>query len=267
MGEKSHRTIQLRKESRDGKSKGQVISRFAAGHALSAWASIAKGGEVNSVYIIEDDGALRVELARLFELNGFAVRLCERFDAAAQLALLERPDCILLDLKLPGVDGLSVCRAIRAKDSTTPIIVLTSSDTEFDEVMSMNLGADDYVTKPYSPAVLLARVRSALRRSQRAAEFVIAHRGVRLDIGSGEVSFGAREAELTRNELRILHLLMRNPGVVITRQEIMVELWESDEFIDDNTLTVNVNRLRRTLASIGVPDDFLVTKRGVGYRV
>ena len=153
MGEKSHRTIQLRKESRDGKSKGQVISRFAAGHALSAWVSIAKGGEVNSVYIIEDDGALRVELARLFELNGFAVRLCERFDAAAQLALLERPDCILLDLKLPGVDGLSVCRAIRAKDSTTPIIVLTSSDTEFDEVMSMNLGADDYVTKPYSPAV------------------------------------------------------------------------------------------------------------------
>ena len=142
-----------------------------------------------------------------------------------------------------------------------PVIMLTSSDSEFDEVLSMNLGADDYVTKPYNPAVLLARIQSVLRRTQRTEPPTrIEHRGVVLDVAR-------RSVDLTRNELKILHMLMANHDTIISRQELMVELWQSDAFIDDNTLTVNINRLRKSLASIGVPDDFLVTRRGQGYVV
>ena len=121
----------------------------------------------------------------------------------------------------------------------------------------MNLGADDYVTKPYSPAVLIARIQSIIRRSSTGHDDLrIERKGVVLDIGAGTVAYEDGTAELTRNELKILHILMRNPGIVITRTEIMRDLWESDAFIDDNTLTVNVNRLRKTLSKLGVPDDF-----------
>lgn len=199
---------------------------------------------------------------------GYAVAAYEGTwgDTAAR-ALAAEPDCIVLDLKLPGADGHSICRDIRGK-SSVPILMLTSSESEFDEVMAMNLGADDYVTKPYRPAVLLAHLQALLRRSASpAAGMTILHKGVTLNMGAGTVEFQGRTAELTRNELRILQTLMRNPGVVVPRSEIMCALWESDAFIDDNTLTVNVNRLRKTLGSLGVPEDFLATRRGVGYTV
>lgn len=222
---------------------------------------------MSRIYIIEDDEALRRELAHLLELQGFSVACCADFGTAAPDAVAARPDCVVLDLRLPGTDGHAICRDIRSR-SDVPIIMLTSSESEFDEVMGMNLGADDYVTKPYSPAVLIARIQSAIRRSAGGRdELVIEHKGVRLNVGAGTVSFGDGSTELTRNELRILHILMRNAGMVISRQEIMCELWESDAFIDDNTLTVNVNRLRKTLGSLGVPDGFLSTRRGQGYLV
>lgn len=220
------------------------------------------------IYIIEDDTALRDELAHVLELSGYAVGAYEGTwaDTAAR-ALAAEADCIVLDLKLPGADGHSICRDIRAH-SDVPILMLTSSESEFDEVMAMNLAADDYVVKPYRPAVLLAHLQALLRRSATpASDMVIRHKGVELNVGSATVSFAGRTAELTRNELRILQTLMRNPGIVVPRSEIMCALWESDAFIDDNTLTVNVNRLRKTLAALGVPDDFLTTRRGVGYTV
>lgn len=204
----------------------------------------------------------------MLELSGYA-----RGGLRGHLGLTPRPcprcraDCIVLDLKLPGADGHSICRDIRAK-SSVPILMPTSSESEFDEVMAMNLGADDYVTKPYRPAVLLAHLQALLRRSTSpAAGMTILHKGVTLNMGAGTVEFQGRTAELTRNELRILQTLMRNPGVVVPRSEIMCALWESDAFIDDNTLTVNVNRLRKTLGALGVPEDFLTTRRGVGYAV
>ena len=222
---------------------------------------------MSRIYIIEDDEALRTELAHLLELQGFSVACCATFGTAAADALAARPDCVVLDLKLPGTDGHSICRDIRAA-SDVPIIMLTSSESEFDEVMGMTRGADDFVTKPSPPAVLIARIQSVIRRSSSGRdELTIEHAGVLLNVGAGTVSFGGRSTELTRNELRILHILMRNPGLVISRQEIMCELWESDAFIDDNTLTVNVNRLRKTLGSLGVPEDFLTTRRGQGYLV
>lgn len=222
------------------------------------------------IYIIEDDVALRTELAHVLELSGFAVGAYEGSwaDTAAR-ALAAEPDCIVLDLKLPGADGHSICRDIRA-NSSVPILMLTSSESEFDEVMAMNLGADDYVTKPYRPAVLLAHIQALLRRTAAPAPaLVLRHKGVALNLGAGTVSYegSADTAELTRNELRILQTLMKHPGIVVSRSDIMCALWESDAFIDDNTLTVNVNRLRKTLASLGVPDDFLVTRRGQGYMV
>jgi DNA-binding response OmpR family regulator len=133
--------------------------------------------------------------------------------------------------------------------------------------MSMNLGADDYLTKPYRPAVLLAHVQALLRRSAAMPSRVISHRGLTLDLASGQAQYQGKSVELSRNEQRILDVLMSNPGIIVTRQELMCELWDTDEFVDDNTLTVNVNRVRKALASLGVPDDYLTTKRGQGYLV
>lgn len=218
------------------------------------------------IFVVEDDAALRDELSRLLGLQGHEVLSCSSFTQVAKDVLAADADCVILDLKLPGSDGHAVCRDVR-RESQVPVIMLTSSDSEFDEVMGMNLGADDYVTKPYRPAALLARVESALRRSRRGEDARIACKGVVLDLVRGTVEFEGRAAELTRNEQRVLHLLMANHGAIISRQELMVELWQSDAFVDDNTLTVNINRLRKSLASIGVPDDFLVTRRGQGYLV
>lgn len=219
------------------------------------------------IFVVEDDATLRDELASLLELQGHRALTGTDFDRIADEVLESDPDCVLLDLKLPGGGGHAVCRDLR-RASDVPIIMLTSSDSEFDEVMSMNLGADDYVTKPYNPAVLLARLQSVLRRSQRSEPASrLSHKGVVLDVARGRVEYGQRAVDLTRNELRILHLLMANHDAIISRQELMMELWQSDAFIDDNTLTVNINRLRKSLASIGVPEGFLVTRRGQGYLV
>ena len=219
------------------------------------------------ILIVDDDNNIS-ELISLYLLKEcFDTKIVNDGEAALTEYEAWQPNLILLDLMLPGIDGYQVCREIR-KESQVPIIMLTSSDSEFDELMSMNLGADDYVTKPYNPAVLLSRIQSVLRRTQRTEPPTrIEHRGVVLDVARGRVEHGGRSVDLTRNELKILHMLMANHDTIISRQELMVELWQSDAFIDDNTLTVNINRLRKSLASIGVPDDFLVTRRGQGYVV
>lgn len=219
------------------------------------------------IFVVEDDASLRDELMRLLELQGYEPLTSTSFDRIVEDVLAVQPDCVILDLKLPATGGHGICRALR-RESEVPVIVLTSSDSEFDEVMSMDLGADDYVCKPYNPAVLLARIRSVLRRSQhQEPASCIECKGVVLDTARGSVTYDGSSIDLTRNELKILHLLMSNKGAIISRQELMMELWQSDAFIDDNTLTVNINRLRKGLAGIGVADDFLVTRRGQGYMV
>ena len=222
---------------------------------------------MDTVFIIEDDAVLRDELARLLTLQGYGVASTVDFPNAARDALAAKPACVVLDLTLPGADGHAICRDLHTAAPALPIIMLTSSANEFDEVMALGLGASDYVTKPYRPAVLLARIQAALRTSgdAAAAGALLEYDGVTLDAARATVSRGEAQAELTRNELRILQLLMRNAPNIVTRQDIMYELWESDEFIDDNTLTVNVNRLRKTLESIGADEDFVKTHRGIGY--
>lgn len=217
------------------------------------------------VYIVEDDAAIAGELARALEREGFRTAAAERFDRVVPRILATAPDLVLLDLTLPGTDGQFIARDLR-EHSQVPIIVLTSRTTEIDEVMAMNLGADDFIPKPYRLRVLVARIQALLRRADGGAATILSHNGVELDSARSVARANEREVELTKNECRILALLMSRAGQVVSRADIMRDLWESEAFIDDNTLTVNINRLRATLEKIGVAN-YLVTKRGQGYTV
>lgn len=217
------------------------------------------------VYIVEDDAAIAGELARALEREGFRTAAAERFDRVVPDILAAAPDLVLLDLTLPGTDGQFIARDLR-EHSQVPIIVLTSRTTEIDEVMAMNLGADDFIPKPYRLRVLVARIQALLRRADGGAATILSHNGLELDSARSVARANEREVELTKNECRILALLMSRAGQVVSRADIMRDLWESEAFIDDNTLTVNINRLRAALEKIGVAN-YLVTKRGQGYTV
>ena len=218
------------------------------------------------IYIVEDDAAIRGELVQVLERSGFAVAWCETFDRVDEDIQAAGPDLVLLDLTLPGTDGQFVCRELRAV-SEVPIMVLTSRVTEIDEVMSMTMGADDFVPKPYRARVLVARIQALLRRVAGAQDRrVVEHNGVTLDLSRSTASANGRQVELTKNEMRILALLISRAGTIVSREAIMRDLWDSDAFVDDNTLTVNINRLRATLEKIGVTG-YLTTHRGRGYSV
>jgi DNA-binding response OmpR family regulator len=218
------------------------------------------------IFLVEDDAKIRTELKRLLGKYGYDCVTTEDFAHVTTLVLQAKPHLVLLDINLPQFDGYQVCREIRAQ-STLPIIIVTSRDSELDELMSMNLGADDFITKPYNTQILLARIASVLKRSyQNEVSLILEHNGVVLDLSKSMVFHGKNQAELTKNELRILHLLMENKGKILSRDDLMNDLWQSDEFVDDNTLTVNINRLRKKLEGIGVTD-FLLTRRGQGYLV
>ncbi len=217
-------------------------------------------------FIIEDDVTLASELKRLLEQNNYDVQVAQDFTNLSEECLQSEADIVLLDLGLPCTDGINVCREIRSR-SQLPIIVLTSRTDEVDEVMSMRMGADDFIAKPYRPHILLARMDALLRRINAQSTLrQIKHAGALLDIDKMSISYEGNVEHLTQNEMRILQILMKNPGVCCERQAIMYELWSSEDFIDDNTLTVNVNRLRKKLSAIGL-DDFLITYRGRGYAV
>ena len=173
---------------------------------------------------------------------------------------------ILLDINLPCQDGFQICRQIRAQ-SRVPIIILTSRSTDFDELMGLGLGADDFVTKPYNAQVLLARIQNLLARcggAQMGAQ--LTHDGLTLDLARAQMTYAGKTVALTKNELGILRLLMQNKGNIIPRDAIIDALWQSEAFIDENTLNVNIGRLRKKLAEIGLKD-YLKTKRGMGYFV
>ena len=219
------------------------------------------------IYVIEDDPAVRGEVEILLERAGHEAVCARAFDHVAEDALAARPDLVLLDLGLPGTDGLIVAREVR-QASDVPIIVLTSRTTDVDELMSMSMGADAFIEKPYNGQVLLAHIDAVLRRAGRAgaAGRTMDHAGLVLDLSRSRATYEGREVDLTKNELRILETLMRRPGQVVSREELMEALWSTDSFVDDNTLTVNVNRLRQTLARIGATD-VIATHRGQGYAV
>lgn len=219
------------------------------------------------IMIVEDHPKIRDELSALLQRYGYETCAPTVFDHIVEDILQANADLILLDINLPLYDGYYICREIR-KASAIPIIIVTSRDSEVDELMSMNLGADDFITKPYNTQILLAHISSVLKRSYRSPEEAaeLSWKGVVLSLSRSIARCGAKEAELSKNETRILHLLIRNRDAIVSRDAIMNELWQSNEFVDDNTLTVNINRLRKKLAEIGAPD-YIVTKRGQGYTV
>lgn len=220
---------------------------------------------MTKILVVEDDHQIQQELVLLLQRNGFEAQALTSFESVPQQIIAAHPDLVLLDLNLPGIDGQQICREVR-KLSNVPIIVVTSRNTDLDELMVLSLGADDFIAKPYNTQILLMHITSVLRRanSDVTTGTKLSHAGVTLDSSSCKVSANQKSVELTKNELRILSLLMQNAGTVVSRQRIQEELWQSDEFVDDNTLTVNISHLRNTLASIGV-EDFVMTRRGLGY--
>lgn len=218
------------------------------------------------IYIVEDEKEIRIELIALLEKYGYICETSEDFKHITSYILTAKPDLVLLDINLPFQDGYTICRNIR-KSSDVPIIVLTSRNTDFDELMSLNIGADDFVSKPYNAQVLLARIQKLLKRTYEVqTNSMLFHKGLTINLLKATMSYNGTEVDLTKNELGILRLLMLNKGNIIPRDAIIDELWQSEEFIDENTLNVNIVRLRKKLSGIGLPD-YLETKRGLGYKV
>ena len=221
---------------------------------------------MQKIMIIEDDPAIREELALLLENEGYTTLVITRFTDIPAQAAQEHPDLILLDIGLPGKDGFSLCAALR-KVVPAPIIFVTSRDAGADEVRALSLGGDDYITKPYSVPVLLARIKAVLRRSGEPEQADLLEAGeLRLSLTKGVVSSGRKAVELSRNELQILACLMVHTGQIVSRADLIDALWDSQIYIDDNTLSVNMTRLRGKLAEIGLPDA-IKTRRGMGYQL
>ncbi|MEH2957438.1 response regulator transcription factor [Candidatus Merdisoma sp. JLR.KK006] len=222
---------------------------------------------MQKIMVIEDDTAIQEELALLLENEGYTPLVVTNFTDILGQVVLERPDLILLDIGLPGRDGFSLCAALR-KAVSAPIIFVTSRDAGVDEVRALSLGGDDYITKPYSVPVLLARIKAVLRRSLDEPEpaDVLEAGELRLSLTKGVVSANRKTAELTRNELQILACLMAHTGQIVSRADLIDALWDNQIYIDDNTLSVNMTRLRGKLAEIGLPDA-IKTRRGMGYQL
>lgn len=219
------------------------------------------------VCVVEDDEKLCEELVYFLKANGFQAKAALKKEYNADALISGGFSMLLLDISLPEADGLFLCREIR-KHSDIPIIIITSNNTELTELRAMDCGADDFVTKPMNPQILLARMEAIMKRVYKNSEFsnrIVLNRFV-LDIAKGIVQNKEKETELTKNELRILTVLARRQGEIVSRDEIMESLWESHLFVDDNTLTVNMTRLKGKLEEIGVKG-VIVTKRGMGYQL
>lgn len=220
---------------------------------------------MQKIIIVEDDIKLRTELETFLNKNGLNAKGLENFDNIVEDIINEKADLILLDINLPYIDGNFVCKEVR-KLSNVPIIMVTSRENEIDELMSLNYGADQYVTKPFNIQILLAKITGLLKRNQSAgiAFNKIDCNGFILNISDRTIENGEKKIELTKNEYNILRFLSSHRKEVISRDDIMDFLWESEEFIDDNTLNVNIKRLRVKLEELGLKDK-IETRRGQGY--
>ncbi len=220
---------------------------------------------MQKILIIEDDKKLRDELQIFLNKNGYEATSLEMFDNTIEDILKISPDLILLDINLPDTDGEFICKEIRKK-SNMAIIMVTSRDSELDELISLNYGADHYITKPFNIHILLAKINSLLRRTNMSVENFnrIDAKDFILDISKSAIEKDNKLVELTKNEYKILKYLLENREKIVSREDIMDCLWDNECFIDDNTLTVNVNRLRNKLDELGLKE-LLETKRGQGY--
>mgnify|MGYP000773102197 CR=1 FL=1 len=224
------------------------------------------------IVIVEDDPGIRKELKQLLENAFYEAEIIEEFkDTAEQIcSMIPAPDLVLLDWNLPGESGFDICTKLK-EHSDIPIIFLTSRTDSMDELTGILKGADDYITKPFNPPILLARIGVVLKRTtdknaekSRGNALNMEYKGVILNVVGGCIEHEGKKTDLTKNEFRILQTLMENKGRLVSRDTLMTRLWETDNYIEENTLTVNIARLRRKLDKAGLTD-FISTKVGEGY--
>lgn len=220
---------------------------------------------MNKIIIIEDEKVIREELKLFLEKHGYDVVAPSELDSPITFILNQKSDLILLDINLPVYDGYFICKEVRKK-SNVPIIMVTSRNTDMDELMSMNLGADDFITKPYNTKILLARMESLLKRSSLddRSNTILNHGQIQLNLSNATILYKDKKEELTKNELKILSYLIKNKGEIVSRASLMEYLWDTDYFVDDSTLTVNIARLRKKLEEMGI-ENLIETRRSLGY--
>lgn len=219
------------------------------------------------IFIVEDSRSIADSLEKYLSGWGYEVACCEDFDSVLTHFTAFSPQLVLLDISLPGKSGFYWCGEIR-KLSKVPILFLSSAADNMNIVTAMNLGGDDFIGKPFDPAVLVSKMQALLRRTYEFGQSseLMEHNAVIFNTLSGCVHHGSQRAELTQNEQRILRVLMEQRGRIVSRTHIMQQLWENDSYVDDNTLTVNMTRLRKKLEEVGA-HDFIQTKKGQGYMV
>lgn len=219
---------------------------------------------MKKIFIVEDDKSICMELVEILENEGYAASYLTDFEHSKEEILAAGADLILMDINIPGINGRNLLKEIR-KESDIPVIMVTSRTSEMDEVLSMSYGADDYITKPYNPTILLLRIAAVLKRmegSQNAASY----RGAEVNFSKGTIRLGEKEQVLTKNEMIIFQRLLSSKDKILSRDEIMTDLWDNEEYVNDNALTVNISRLRTKLSELGLPDA-IETRKKQGYRL
>ena len=217
---------------------------------------------MKKILIVEDDAAIRTELKALLSNDGYEAAVIEDFTDVLGQILKAEPDMVLLDINIPKMNGEVLLTELR-KETTLPVIMVTSRTSEVDEVLSMSYGADDYITKPYNPTILLLRIQALFRRFDYAGE-VMTYRDLKVNPAKGILSKGEEELQLTKNEMLIFQMLLQKRNQIVSRDALMTDLWDNDEFINDNALTVNISRLRAKLKSFGF-EDAIETRKKQGY--
>lgn len=217
---------------------------------------------MKKILIIEDEKIIRNELKSLLENSGYEVLIIEKFDNVKENIKNMKFDLILMDINLPNKNGEILLKEIR-KESNVPIIMVTSRVGEVDEVLSISYGADDYITKPYNPNILLLRIGAVLKRTN-AKSNVLSYKDLKINVQKGIIKKEDVEIILTKNEMIIFCFLLNHQNKIVTRDELMTDLWNNDEFINDNALTVNISRLRAKLKSVGY-ENAIDTRKGMGY--
>ncbi len=219
------------------------------------------------IFIVEDDETIASLLSEKLRTWGYDTETVRDFSSVSAEALAYDPHLVLLDIKLPFYNGFHWCQMIR-KESAVPIVFLSSASDNMNIVMAMNMGGDDFIAKPFDMDVLIAKIQAILRRTYDMSKEIRdpEYRGLTLKADDQTAVYENQTVELTRNEFKIMSILMSQPGKIISRDEMMQKLWQTNEFVDDNTLTVNVTRLRRKLEQIGL-SDFIITRKGVGYMI
>lgn len=216
---------------------------------------------MEKILVIEDDKTVRDELTLLLQNSGYEVMSLSSFDNTLEDIINSKVDLVLLDINIPGLNGEAVLEKLR-QTSNVPVIMVTSRNTESDEVLSMSYGADDYITKPYNPNILLLRIGAVLKRSNKGD--TPKFRDLDINMQKGTISNGDVDIILTKNEMIIFNYLLMHQSRIVTRDELMTDLWDNNEYINDNALSVNISRLRSKLAEVGA-EDAIETRKGIGY--